>query len=90
MADPNRLCQNNPQFRARGYFETTGHPVAGDMPLSSFPFRYASVEGSWYRTHSPLFGQHNEQVLGGILGLSADELADLESEGLIGTQPEGL
>ena len=59
------------------------------MPLPSLPFRYAGIE-RWLRTPAPTIGQHNEQVLCGILGLSADDLRDLESEGVIATRPEGL
>jgi crotonobetainyl-CoA:carnitine CoA-transferase CaiB-like acyl-CoA transferase len=59
------------------------------MPLPSLPFRYASVD-HWLRTPAPRIGQHNERVLGGILGLSANELRELEAEGVIGTRPEGL
>ena len=89
MANPCRLLQTNPQFQARGYFETPEHPVVGAMPLPSQPFRYASVE-RWLRAPAPTLGQHNEPVLCGILGLSPDELRDLEAEGVLGTRPEGL
>ncbi len=89
VADPCRLLESNPQFQSRGYFETPEHPVVGAMPLPSMPFRYASVD-RWLRTPAPTIGQHNEPVLCGILGLSSDELRELESEGVIGTRPEGL
>ena len=89
VADPCRLLQTNPQFQARGYFETPEHPVVGAMPLPSLPFRYASID-RWLRTPAPTIGQHNEQVLCGILGLSPSDLLDLEAEGVIGTRPEGL
>ncbi|MBW2400899.1 MAG: CoA transferase, partial [Deltaproteobacteria bacterium] len=89
VADPCRLLQTNPQFQARGYFETPEHPVVGAMPLPSLPFRYASID-HWLRTPAATIGQHNERVLCGILGLSPDELRDLEAEGVIGTRPEGL
>jgi crotonobetainyl-CoA:carnitine CoA-transferase CaiB-like acyl-CoA transferase len=89
VADPCRLLETNPQFRARGYFEAPEHPVVGAMPLPSLPFRYASVD-RWLRTPAPTLGQHNEHVLCGILGLSPDALRDLEAEGVIGTRPEGL
>jgi crotonobetainyl-CoA:carnitine CoA-transferase CaiB-like acyl-CoA transferase len=89
VADPCRLLQTNPQLQARRYFETPEHPVVGPIPLPSLPFRYSSVE-HWLRTPAPKLGQHNEQVLCGRLGLSADELRGLEAEGVIGTRPEGL
>ena len=59
------------------------------MPLPSLPFRYASID-RWLRKAAPTFGEHNERVLGGVLGLSPDELRELEAEGVIGTRPEGL
>ena len=89
VADPCRLLETNPQLQARGYFEAPEHPVVGAMPLPSLPFRYASIE-RWLRTPAPTMGQHNEPVLCGILGLSPDELRELEAEGVIGTRPEGL
>jgi crotonobetainyl-CoA:carnitine CoA-transferase CaiB-like acyl-CoA transferase len=89
VADPCRLLQTNPQFRARGYFEAPEHAVVGALPLPSLPFRYASVS-HWLRTPAPTLGQHNERVLGDLLGLSAGELRDLETEGVIGTRPVGL
>ena len=89
VADPNRLLESNPQFQARGYFETPEHPVVGPMPLPSLPFRYASID-RWLRQPAPTMGQHNEPVLCGILGLSLEELRDLEAEGVIGTRPVGL
>jgi crotonobetainyl-CoA:carnitine CoA-transferase CaiB-like acyl-CoA transferase len=89
VANPCRLLEGNPQFRARGYFETPEHPVVGAMPLPSLPFRYTGRD-RWLRTPAPTFGQHNEFVLGEILGLSADAIRELEAEGVIGTRPEGL
>jgi crotonobetainyl-CoA:carnitine CoA-transferase CaiB-like acyl-CoA transferase len=89
VADPGRLLETNPQLRARRYFETTAHPVVGAMPLASLPFRYASID-RWLRTPAPTIGQDNERVLGGILGLSSEQLSELEAEGVIGSRPEGL
>jgi len=89
VADPCRLLETNPQLQARGYFESPEHPVVGAMPLPSMPFRYASIE-RWLRIPAPTLGQHNETVLCGMLGVSAEELRDLAAEGVIGTRPEGL
>jgi len=38
-------------------------------------------------TPAPTLGEHNAEVLGGLLGLSADELSDLEARGIIGLRP---
>jgi crotonobetainyl-CoA:carnitine CoA-transferase CaiB-like acyl-CoA transferase len=89
VADARLLAMTNPQLRARRYFETPSHPVVGAVPLPSLPFRFERVE-KWLRSPAPTFGQHNEQVLGGVLGLSSDELDALEAEGIIGKRPEGL
>lgn len=37
---------------------------------------------------SPTLGQHNREVLEGILGLSSREIASLERDGVIGTRPK--
>jgi crotonobetainyl-CoA:carnitine CoA-transferase CaiB-like acyl-CoA transferase len=89
VADPNRLLQTNAQLAFRGYFETTDHPEVGRMPLASLPFHYASIE-RWLRTPAPTLGEHNERVLGRILGLSPEDLRALADEGVIGTRPDGL
>ena len=39
------------------------------------------------RRHSPMFGEHNREVLGGVLGLGDEELADLAARGVIGDAP---
>jgi len=89
VASPSRVLEGSPQLRARGFFEAPDHPIVGPMPLPPLPFRYASVE-RWIRTPAPTMGQDNEAVLGGMLGLSPDELAALEADGVIGTRPAGL
>jgi len=89
LADARTLCRTNPQLRARAYYETPEHPVVGAMPLPSLPFRFEGID-HWLRTPAPTLGQHNEQVLRGILGLSAEEFGALEASGVIGNHPEGL
>ena len=42
----------------------------------------------FHRTPAPLLGQHNREVLSG-LGLSDDEIAELEDQGVIGPSPGG-
>ncbi|MBM4266737.1 MAG: CoA transferase [Deltaproteobacteria bacterium] len=89
VANPCRLAQSNPQLQSRRYFETPVHPVVGAMPIPGLPFRSEHV-ARWVRTPAPTIGEHNARVLGGLLGLDADELRALEAEGVIGSRPRGL
>jgi crotonobetainyl-CoA:carnitine CoA-transferase CaiB-like acyl-CoA transferase len=73
---------------ARGYTEQLDHPIVGERDYPSLPFRFASVD-RWLRTSAPMLGQHNHELLT-ELGLSADEIAELEANDLIGTKPLGL
>ena len=50
------------------------------------PFRYASV-ATWLRRPAPTLGEHNREVLGGLLGLADAEIAALEESGIIGDRP---
>ena len=81
---------DHPQLRARSFIESIQHPVCGEVPCASLPFRFESSPGPWTKTPAPTLGQHNLEVLGGELGLSKEELAELEQKGVIGTRPAGL
>lgn len=76
-----------PQLRARGLFERIDHPVTGVHEIPGVPFRFASHAGGWLRRPAPTLGQHNDEVLGGELGLSAVELDALRADAVIGEAP---
>ena len=80
----------NPQMRHRGFFEVEEHPVTGSHPIPVMPFRFRHHPEPWLRRPAPTLGQHNHEVLGGILGLTDDELAELEASGIVGTRPSGV
>ncbi|MCP4242594.1 MAG: CoA transferase [bacterium] len=88
VADP-RTGRENAQMEARGFFESVEHPVVGHIVIPTLPFRYASVK-RWTRFPAPTLGQHNREVLGGLLGLDGPELDRLEAEGIIGDQLVGV
>ncbi|KUI11334.1 CoA-transferase [Mycobacterium sp. GA-1285] len=77
-----------PQLVHRGFYEEVDHPVNPPARHSTLPMRLASVR-SFHHSPAPLLGQHNREVLSG-LGLSEDEIAELEEQGVIGSAPAGL
>jgi crotonobetainyl-CoA:carnitine CoA-transferase CaiB-like acyl-CoA transferase len=81
-----RAISGHPLFTARQFFETVDHDVVGTHPVPGQPFRVSGVD-RWIRSPAPWLGQHNEEVLCGLLGVSREELADLEARGVIGTAP---
>jgi crotonobetainyl-CoA:carnitine CoA-transferase CaiB-like acyl-CoA transferase len=85
VADP-RVASLHVQHAARGLFEELDHPVVGRQPIPTVPFRYASV-ARWLRRPAPTLGQHNRELLSGLLGLEEAELEALEAAGVIGTRP---
>ena len=88
LADPRSVSQN-PQMQARGFYEECPHPVVGSHLIPTLPFRYASVS-RWLRTPAPTLGQHNREILGGLLGLADEEIEKLAADKVIGERPEGL
>ena len=78
MADVDEVLAD-PHLHARGFL--TDHVTEnGTVSLPNSPIRYA---GSRLRplTPPPTLGQHNEQVLGDELGLSAERIAELRLGG---------
>jgi crotonobetainyl-CoA:carnitine CoA-transferase CaiB-like acyl-CoA transferase len=86
--DPQSVPVAQPQLAARGFYEQVAHPVAGTLPIPTLPFRLTGVE-RWTRTPAPCFGEHNAEILTGLLGLDADELAQLAADGVIADRPTG-
>jgi formyl-CoA transferase len=72
----------NAQVRARAMKIDLPHPLAGHVPLVRNPIRLSGTPLE-YRSPPPTLGQHTDEVLGGLLGLGADELARLRESKVI-------
>lgn len=77
---------NDPNLRAREFFWDIDHPEAGSRRYAGQPVRLSATPARLHRP-APCLGQHNERILGGLLGLSAEELDDLREKGVIGDEP---
>jgi crotonobetainyl-CoA:carnitine CoA-transferase CaiB-like acyl-CoA transferase len=85
LTNPRNLPAN-PHLMARGYLEEVSNEVVGTHLVPGLPLRMSGVN-RWIRQGAPLVGEHNVEVLSGILGLGQAELDRLESLGVIGTEP---
>lgn len=77
-----------PQLQFRGFFEDVGHPVNDRVAHSTVPVRFSAGPDRFHLQPAPLLGQHNHELLAEI-GLSDNEIAELEADGVIGQAPGG-
>lgn len=65
-----------------GFWHWLDHKEMGPSPYEGLQHRMSRTPGE-LRSPAPVLGQHNEEVLGGILGLSAAEIEQLKKENVI-------
>jgi crotonobetainyl-CoA:carnitine CoA-transferase CaiB-like acyl-CoA transferase len=73
---------NDPHMHERGMLERVDHPELGEIVVPSTPLRLHGIDRVATRP-SPTIGQHNEEIYGGWLGLSAGEIDELRATGAI-------
>jgi crotonobetainyl-CoA:carnitine CoA-transferase CaiB-like acyl-CoA transferase len=73
---------DHPQLRARDMIARLPHAKLGEMVAPGVVIKMSDTPGR-VRTLGPELGQHTDEVLNGLLGLSADELARLRAEQVI-------
>jgi crotonobetainyl-CoA:carnitine CoA-transferase CaiB-like acyl-CoA transferase len=84
-----RTSDRNPQVGSRGFFVEVEHTVIGTHRIPSFPVVFGRQPAARFARPAPLLGEHNEEVLGGLLGCTPTELTAFEADRLIGTRPLG-
>jgi crotonobetainyl-CoA:carnitine CoA-transferase CaiB-like acyl-CoA transferase len=77
----------NPQLEHRRFFQVMQHPVTGPTRYPGFPVAFSALDRHLHRCPPPTLGQHNDEILGGELGLSSEELQDLRTGKIIGEHP---
>jgi crotonobetainyl-CoA:carnitine CoA-transferase CaiB-like acyl-CoA transferase len=72
----------DPHVVARGTRVEVQHERYGTLPLVANPIRFSRTPIE-YRNAPPMLGEHNGEILGGLLKKSAEDLAALKSAGVI-------
>jgi crotonobetainyl-CoA:carnitine CoA-transferase CaiB-like acyl-CoA transferase len=72
----------DPHIQARGDRQEVDHPQAGTLPTVANPIRLSESPISYDRA-PPTLGQHNEDVLQGLLGLDSEAISRLKDDGIV-------
>jgi len=83
--DAKELVENE-HLAARGFYTPISHPDAGTFVFPGLP-AHLSATPATYRLPAPGLGQHNREVLTGMLGLSEAELAALYADAVVADEP---
>jgi crotonobetainyl-CoA:carnitine CoA-transferase CaiB-like acyl-CoA transferase len=75
---------NDAGMHERGMLHWVEHPEVGRVCLPSSPLRFSDAPAPALKP-SPFLNQHEEEVLGGIFGFSAEQRAALREAGAIST-----
>lgn len=82
VLDPGEVVDDRlGQHTARGFFVDVDHPAAGTLRMPGAPLVMPAAP--WTTRRAPLLGEHNSDVFGGELGLTARSLARLAAAGVM-------
>jgi crotonobetainyl-CoA:carnitine CoA-transferase CaiB-like acyl-CoA transferase len=82
VQDAEDVSEHDPQFAWRDAFFELDHPVIGEARFEGVPFTSTGYRADHWRS-GPLLGEDNMHVFGTLLGLDADEIAELTRDGVI-------
>jgi crotonobetainyl-CoA:carnitine CoA-transferase CaiB-like acyl-CoA transferase len=77
-----REAFDQPQLVANGMLRTVQHPAVGALTQLGAPYRIGG-QTLPVRLPPPLLGEHTDEVLGDVLGLTAEELSKLHADKVI-------
>ena len=86
VLDAGQLLEDG-HLGSRGFFERIGHPPDSGLGTREYlgrGWRFSDSDAAIQRP-APDLGQHNRQILEGLLGMSGHEIGELEEEEVIGT-----
>ena len=68
---------SDPHSRDRGIFVKVNHPILGDKTVVMPPWRFSETPAT-IRKCAPLLGENNDEIFGGLLGMSKEEMDALK------------
>lgn len=72
----------SPQLRDRAMVVDVEHPTLGRLVVAGLPVKLGATPGS-IRKAPPMVGEDNDEVYGGLLGFTADQIAELRASGAL-------
>jgi len=76
------VVERDPQLRHAHHWVRLQHPEMGECIYNAPPFHLGSTPGM-LRSPAPLLGQHTDEVLSSVLGLTTAEIATLRADGVL-------
>lgn len=75
-------AMHHPHLRERQIVRTVKDEFLGELDLPGFPLRFSEFPRH-LDLAAPVLGQHNHEILGDLLGFSADRIRELESRAIL-------
>ncbi|MGE3296040.1 MAG: CaiB/BaiF CoA transferase family protein [Porticoccaceae bacterium] len=72
----------HPHHRARGTVRTVSDRMLGEFDIPGMPLRFSN-HPELPPLQAPLLGEHNAELLAGLLGYGAEQIAELEQGGVL-------
>ena len=69
-------------FKAREAIVSTMHPTFGELKMQNVAPKLSKTPGN-IRRPGPELGQHNAEIYGEVLAMTAEQMAELEAKGII-------
>jgi succinate--hydroxymethylglutarate CoA-transferase len=73
---------NHEHVQARGMVQSIEHPACGPIKVISPPVKYSNAEPS-IRSPPPLLGEHTDELLRDVMGLSVEQVEELRGKGVV-------
>ena len=79
-------AMQTPHLREREIVRTVRDPFLGELEVPGFPLRFSDFPRH-LDLEAPTLGEHNEEVLSGLLGLGPERIRELEAAGILHRGP---